>query len=187
MKKTNWIVLVLLLAYIFSSIAFVFYADKLNKRQITLNKKLRELENNLYATTLIQMESSLLTKEIVPINGMHKGSFILVFPENVCDVCNKWVFNQLCENKNSIKIKVVIPPKMKKTMLVYNKMYDLHLSDVLYSDKLKLPENTDNPLYIFYYSEEGDILFPLLLKDKSFNLKTYVNMVNTLIDDKSMH
>ena len=186
MKKNNWIVVVLLLAYVFFSIMFVFYVDRQQKRELALNQKLYELENNLYTAMLVQMESSLLAKMIVPIDGMRKGDFVLVFPDDVCDVCNKWIFGQLRENKDSVRIKAVIPPKMKKTMQVYNKMYDLHLSNVLYSDKLKLPENTDNPLYIFYYSEKGDILFPLLLKDKSFDLKTYMNMVNALIDGSSM-
>lgn len=183
-KNNNWTVF-LLLAYGLSSITFVFYADRQRKREIVLSQKLYELDNTLYTAMLVQMESSLLTKSIIPIDGMHKGNFFLVFPDDVCDVCNKWIFGQLRENKDSVRIKAIIPPKMKKTMQVYNEMYELHLSDVLYSDKLKLPENTDNPLYIFYYSEKGDVLFPLLLKDKSFELNTYMNVVYALIDDSS--
>ena len=70
MKKNNWIIIVLLLAYGFSSIMFVFYIDRQQKRELVLNQKLYELENNLYTAMLVQMESSLLAKMIVPIDGM---------------------------------------------------------------------------------------------------------------------
>lgn len=62
MKKNNWIIIVLLLAYGFSSIMFVFYIDRQQKRELALNQKLYELENNLYTAMLVQMESSLLAK-----------------------------------------------------------------------------------------------------------------------------
>lgn len=183
MKKNNWILLALLMIYGCSTIVFVFYAEKQRMREMALSEKVKELENSLYATMLIQMESSLLSRAIVPVEGMRKGNFVLVFPDDVCDICNKWIFNQLRDNEDLERIKVVVPPRMKKTMQVYNEVYDLHLFDMLYSDELKLSEDSDNSLYIFYYSSKGEVLFPLLLKEKSFKLKTYMDIVFTLVND----
>ena len=60
-------------------------------------------------------------------------------------------------------------------MSVYNEIYGLNLSDVKYSNDLLLKD--ESSIYIFYYSNEGRVLFPYLLKEKSFDLDLYMDIV----------
>ena len=89
------------------------------------------------------------------------------------------------ELKGKVEIEGIAPAKVKKEVMVFNATYELQLSDIKTSDAFILPdpiqEEEHDFAYIFYYSEEGNLCYPLLLNNKAINLKTYINMVQMLL------
>lgn len=71
------------------------------------------------------------------------------YPNDVCDVCNKWLFQQMKNYEDSTRILAVVSPRMKKVVSVYDKIYDLHLHDIIYTDDYLLEVNAEDLFYVF--------------------------------------
>lgn len=177
--KNNKTAFIMLLIYVGSSILFLYYSENKQNEISSLKRKIEEQEDCITNMLATQIESNIIFDNIYSTDALPKGEFILAFPNDICDVCNKWIFDQLKECQG-FKGKVIIPHRVKKTMLVYDKTYNLHLNDIEYSNDYILPEEYGDYIYIFYNSKEGKIKYPLLLKDKSIYLKTYMNMVSLM-------
>lgn len=102
------------------------------------------------------------------------------YPNDVCDVCNKWLFQQMKNYEDSTRILAVVSPRMKKVVSVYDKIYDLHLHDIIYTDDYLLEVNAEDLFYVFYLSEKGEILYPYFLKNNLLDLKSYINVADAL-------
>ena len=116
------------------------------------------------------MESGEISREIVPPEGfLTPGRFALVFPDDICDACNLWLFDQLKSLKGSVAIEGIASMKVKKKIIVFNANYELQLADIKSSDAFMLPDTYQEEkrefAYIFYYSEDGKMLYPLLLNN----------------------
>lgn len=173
--KNNKLLVFLLIAYFFTCILFVCSLKIQKKREMTLTNIIEEQEKSFYNLLITQIESGKIPQKMVSTEILNNGKFVLVFPDNVCDICNIWLFDQLKKCEKLDEIDIIVPLNMKKTMSVYNEIYGLNLSDIKYSNDLLL-KNEDS-IYIFYYSNEGRVLFPYLLKEKSFDLNLYMDIV----------
>ena len=115
---------------------------------------------------------------------MLAGKFVIAFPDNVCDVCNTWLFSELSELKSETEIATVIPSRLKKTVETYNSMYNLGLFPIYYTEQyILLDESLKDLIYIFYCSESGKILYPLILRKDIMNLKLYIDIVKVIDTD----
>ena len=63
-----------------------------------------------------------------------------MFPNGICDVCNKWLFKQISELSSTSDLVVVVPDKLKKNMEIYNTVYKLKLSSIFCSEKYAMPQ-----------------------------------------------
>lgn len=173
--KNSKLFVFLLIAYTFTCVLFVYSLKKQKKREMTFTNIIEEQEKSFYSLLITQIESGIIPEKLESTEILRNGKFVLAFPNNICDICNIWLFEQLKQCEKLDEIDIIVPLNMKKTMSVYNEIYGLNLSDVKYSNDLLLKD--ESSIYIFYYSNEGRVLFPYLLKEKSFDLDLYMDIV----------
>lgn len=171
----NKLFVFLLIAYTFTCVLFVYSLKIQKEREKALTNIIDEQEKSFYKLLITQIESGIIPDRLKAIKILRNGQFVLAFPNNVCDICNIWLFDQLKKCEKLDKIDIIVPLNMKKTMSVYNEIYGLKLSDIKYSNDLLLKD--EDSFYIFYYSNDGRVLFPYLLKEKSFDLNLYMDIV----------
>lgn len=176
----NKLLVVLGTLCIMTSSFFLYFSFKWSYRKKMLELRIEKQEERMYSMLINQLESSLIPKQITVADSLKKGKFILVFPNDVCDVCNKWLFQQMKNYEDSTRILAVVSPRMKKVVSVYNKIYDLHLHDIIYTDDYLLEVNAEDLFYVFYLSEKGEILYPYFLKNNLLDLKSYINVADAL-------
>lgn len=105
----------------------------------------------------------------------------IVFPNGICDVCNKWLFKQISELSSTSDLVVVVPDKLKKNMEIYNTVYKLKLSSIFCSEKYAISqEEFKDMTYIFYCSKTGTVLYPLALHHKNIDLDLYFKLVKSI-------
>ena len=159
---------------------FFYFSYKWSSRNKMLEHRIEKQEEHVYSMLINQLESSLIQRQITVVDSFKKGKFILFFPNDVCDVCNRWLFEQIKNCEDSTRMLAIVPPRMKKTVSVYDRIYELHLHDVIYTDDYLLEVNTEGLFYIFYFSERGEILYPCFLKNNLLDLKSYIDVADVL-------
>lgn len=175
MKNNSLFITLVIVVFVFTNLILLYCFNIQKRREELLINTIEEQEKKLYNLFITQIESGIIQNKLIPTGILEKKRFVIVFPNNACDICNTWFFEQLKKCERLDKIDVIVPFKMKKTMSVYNEIYDLNLINMKYSDDYLL--NSENDIYIFYYSGEGNVSYPFILKEKFFNLNIYMDIV----------
>lgn len=188
MKKNRYLGGVLTL-YLLTNVLFLIYIGAKHEKEKSLVSTIRQLENDKYSLWTTWIESDAISQLVTPPEEiLTPGSFVLAFPENICDACNIWLFCQLESLNGSVEIEAVAPQKVKRKMMVFNDVYNLHLSHIKSSDAFVLPsayhDEYGDFAYIFYYSKEKKMVSPLLLNNKTFDLKSYCNLVKMIFQEE---
>lgn len=176
--------------YILTGISFFYYSNLMREKEQNLFTAMHKQNNDLYNLQITYLESSIISQYVIPPDSfLNRGEFVLVFPDNPCDACNQWIFRQLKSLKGTIKIQGIAPSKVKREVIVFNELYDLYLGNIKSSDDFMLPDMEKNDyneyIYLFYYSKDGKLLYPLLLNNPAINLKFYFDVILMLHPDFS--
>lgn len=156
----------------------MWYFQEQQQEEKLLYSELKQFQEKTYGLTVNRIESGLILRHIAPKDEMLGGKFVIAFPDNICDVCNTWLFDELSKLKGEIEIAAVLPSRLKKVIETYNKMYNLGLFPIYYTGQYILPdEDLKDSIYIFYCSKSGQILYPLILRKGIMKLKSYIDIV----------
>ena len=116
-----------------------------------LGQELEHQKKQNYELIVNQIESGIIP-HVISDKKEFAGYFVLVFPNGICDVCNKWLFKQISELSSTSDLVVVVPDKLKKNMEIYNTVYKLKLSSIFCSEKYAISqEEFKDMTYIFYW------------------------------------
>lgn len=186
MKSRDYIIgfYVVVIVCIACNCLFIWYFYCQQKEEKLLCNELKQFHEKEYEFAINRIESGLILRHIASDDKMLAGKFVIAFPDNVCDVCNTWLFSELSELKSETEIATVIPSRLKKTIETYNSMYNLGLFPIYYTEQyILLDESLKDLIYIFYCSESGKILYPLILRKDIMSLKLYIDIVKVIDTD----
>ena len=139
MRKSNDIIFYSLLALcLFTNCLFIGYYYYQQNREVLLGQELEHQKKQNYELIVNQIESGIIP-HVISDKKEFAGYFVLVFPNGICDVCNKWLFKQISELSSTSDLVVVVPDKLKKNMEIYNTVYKLKLSSIFCSEKYAMP------------------------------------------------
>ena len=169
MRKSNDIIFYSLLALcLFTNCLFIGYYYYQQNREVLLGQELEHQKKQNYELIVNQIESGIIP-HVISDKKEFAGYFVLVFPNGICDVCNKWLFKQISELSSTSDLVVVVPDKLKKNMEIYNTVYKLKLSSIFCSEKYAMPqEEFKDMTYIFYCSNDLSLTFPTYIHLKQF-------------------
>lgn len=140
MRKSNDIIFYSLLALcLFTNCLFIGYYYYQQNREVLLGQELEHQKKQNYELIVNQIESGIIP-HVISDKKEFAGYFVLVFPNGICDVCNKWLFKQISELSSTSDLVVVVPDKLKKNMEIYNTVYKLKLSSIFCSEKYAMPQ-----------------------------------------------
>ncbi len=181
MRKSNDIIFYSLLALcLFTNCLFIGCYYYQQNREVLLGQELEHQKKQNYELIVNQIESGIIP-HVISDKKEFAGYFVLVFPNGICDVCNKWLFKQISELSSTSDLVVVVPDKLKKNMEIYNTVYKLKLSSIFCSEKYAMPqEEFKDMTYIFYCSKTGTVLYPLALHHKNIDLDLYFKLVKSI-------
>ena len=96
----------------------------------------------------IQLNSASIVTDIEEFEQINNTSIVLLYPNNICDVCQKDIFKYF-QNSLSKKyvndISVFVPISDYNNFINYNKQYDLNFTRIYgYDPDRKIFENIDN-------------------------------------------
>ena len=139
MRKSNDIIFYSLLALcLFTNCLFIGYYYYQQNREVLLGQELEHQKKQNYELIVNQIESGIIP-HVISDKKEFAGYFVLVFPNGICEVCNKWLFKQISELSSTSDLVVVVPDKLKKNMEIYNTVYKLKLSSIFCSEKYAMP------------------------------------------------
>lgn len=170
--------------FVICNILFTWCYFNQKKYQNLLYAKLENQHKKEYEAAINQMESGHIMRYISPQDTVLAGKFVIAFPNNVCDVCNKWLFSEISKLKENCRLAAVIPRKMKKVIETYNSIYNLRLYPIYYTERYILPDNNlKDEIYLFYCSKAGQILYPLVLRKGIVDIHFYMSLVKMIDSD----
>ena len=160
MRKSNDIIFYSLLALcLFTNCLFIGYYYYQQNREVLLGQELEHQKKQNYELIVNQIESGIIP-HVISDKKEFAGYFVLVFPNGICDVCNKWLFKQISELSSTSDLVVVVPDKLKKYAMPQEEFKDM--------------------TYIFYCSKTGTVLYPLALHHKNIDLDLYFKLVKSI-------
>ena len=107
MKKSNDIIFYSLLALcLFTNCLFIGYYYYQQNREVLLGQELEHQKKQNYELIVNQIESGIIP-HVISDKKEFAGYFVLVFPNGICDVCNKWLFKQISELSSTSDLVVV--------------------------------------------------------------------------------
>ncbi|RHK13425.1 hypothetical protein DW078_19735, partial [Bacteroides fragilis] len=146
-------------------------------REVLLGQELEHQKKQNYELIVNQIESGIIP-HVISDKKEFAGYFVLVFPNGICDVCNKWLFKQISELSSTSDLVVVVPDKLKKNMEIYNTVYNLSCRLFFVSEKIcHASGGIKDMTYIFYCSKTGTVLYPLALHHKNIDLDLYFKLL----------
>lgn len=171
------------------AIVIIVLAYHINLYQSKITKLL-VYTNELNSTLIQQKENIFLPLKIKDYTIPEKSSFqelqnkiVLLFPEDICNVCHEKIFYNIENLKDEQKkdIVTIVPLKFKRNFSIYNKEYNLKLSNIIYSNSfLDLSEQINNKLLIFYCSKKLQIMAPIILDSNNSALEEYILKIHKL-------
>ena len=152
---------------LFTNCLFIGYYYYQQNREVLLGQELEHQKKQNYELIVNQIESGIIP-HVISDKKEFAGYFVLVFPNGICDVCNKWLFKQISELSSTSDLVVVVPDKLK-------------LSSIFCSEKYAISqEEFKDMTYIFYCSKTGTVLYPLALHHKNIDLNLYFKLVKSI-------
>lgn len=133
------------------------------------------LKKNLLANIrLEQMKFDLLS--LMPEDS---GRIVILFPNEICDICYRDLFGTLKElsDKKKERIVAVVPVRFKRNFEVYNQTYGMNLHRIIYSDSgLELSKAVEEQILIFITDGEQGIHAPLIYNKIVPLVKEYITV-----------
>ena len=153
------------------------YLPKLIQQIDSLQEQLFETERNIFVPLKFQDFS------LDPIKNdtlSLADKFVLIFPEDICNVCYEKVFYNMSELSPELKEKIVaiVPPKFRRKFSVYNNTYQLNVGKIVSIDLSGyIPSSMTGELILFYSSTAERILAPVVLNAKYYDVKSYIETI----------
>lgn len=176
------------------AIVIIVLAYHINLYQSKITKLLA-YTNELNSTLIQQKENIFLPLKIKDYTIPEKSSFeklqnkiVLLFPEDICNVCHEKKFYNIKNLKDEQKKEIVtiVPLKFKRNFSIYNKEYNLKLNNIIYSNLFSdLSEQINNKILIFYCSEKLQIMAPIILDSNNSALEEYILKIHKLQSNNS--
>ena len=155
------------------------YLPKMVQQVETLQGQLLETQKNIFrAYEFRDFSLSSITNDTLSL----QDKFILIFPEDICNVCYEKVFYNMGELAPELKKKIVaiVPPKFKRKFSVYNSSYQLNVGKIVSMNlSAYMPSSMANELVLFYSSAEEEIFAPVVLNASYYDVKSYIETIST--------
>lgn len=181
MKPKYWIPGILGLAVFLTFSVMTFF--RIRTLQLDLATQINRQKQALAETYVLG--KNLLTnirleqmKFDVPVSMPEdSGRVVILFPEEVCDICYRDLFNTLKElpDRKKERIVAVVPVRFKRNFEVYNQTYGMNLHRIIYSDSgLELSKAVEEQILIFTTDGEQGIHAPLIYHKMAPLAKEYL-------------
>lgn len=150
----------------------------LTKQTVEQRQALAEaymLKKNLLANIrLEQMKFDVLSR--MPEDS---GRIVILFPDEICDICYQALFDTLKELPDKMKERIVavVPVRFKRNFEVYNQTYGMNLHRMIFSDSgLELSKAVEEQILIFITDGKQGIHAPLIYHKMAPLVKEYMMM-----------
>ncbi len=181
MKNRKTLLFVLLLVCIIPNIVLSCHSYILKNKFEILADETIKLKNREFDNIMNVVESGTLIKHISKPDDFFKGYFILAFPNDICDVCNIGLFEELSRLENQNNIIVICPNKMRKVLKYNCELYGLSFKQICYRDDYYINNDIfENVVYFFYCSLEGQVLYPLIIRNNLISVKTCMDIIQAI-------
>lgn len=177
MKKNDFYIV---FAFVLMLCSVVILSHKIIqlKKEIKSNIEYAQNDNVEY-----DMSKLLLTQDVSSLNiavpDLPPKTFVIVFPNDFCDICNRKLLTQLSLTSVD-NLLLVAPDKIRKQITVILSEYDVTSKTKFFQDhfiknEIEEIESIEDELMIFYLDDECIIRHPIYI-DKKFNLDKYLSM-----------
>lgn len=153
------------------------YSSKLLQQIIITQNERDEYKKNLFTTLQFQ---NFTLDSLTNDYSILKDKFLIIFPENICNICYEKVFYNIAklDQKTKNKIIAAIHPKFKRKFNVYNTTYNLNIKHIIPLNKLPhVPNEISNELVFLYITPQNKILIPIILNAQFCDISSYIKTI----------
>lgn len=150
------------------------------KKNESLRTKLNEVQKNIF----LSLKFKDFNLDSLGINSfLLENKFIIIFPEDICNICYEKVFYSLekLDTEKKKKITVIIPDKFKRKFSIYNSTYNLNIENIIYhtcKNQFKMP--LDHEVIMLFCSNNGHTFSPVILNSQFYDINNYIENIENI-------